>query len=127
MEPHQVEWDDVETVTTVEQIDMLLDRLHGEAVANRPMLVSLDGPAGNLTIGLGHSRSFLSFVLPDNDPPYLVSSGKSKDETEVDFFMAGHHSPCLVKHLVPMETARKAVRVFAEYGALLCEVRWAEV
>ncbi|MCA9101885.1 MAG: hypothetical protein KDA63_12070 [Planctomycetales bacterium] len=68
----------------------------------------------------------LSFVQPDNDPPYLVSSNQSNDTSEIDFFMNGHHSPYMAKHLVPMELARRAVRIFVENGALLAAVRWSE-
>ena len=127
MEPHQVEWGDSETVTTIERLDALLDRLHAQAAEASPMLVSIDGPAGNLTIGVGHPEGVLSFVLPDNNPPYLVSTNRSKDETEIDFYMDGHHSPFIAKHLIPMDLARKAVRVLVEHGALLADVRWSEV
>lgn len=127
MESHQIQWGGSETVTTVEQLDALLDQLHAQALDTRPMLVLIEGPAGELTIGLGYPESVLSFVLPDGDPPYLVSSNKSKDETEFDFFTDGHHSPFLGRHLIPMDMARKAARAFVENGALLPPVRWSEV
>ncbi len=127
MVPHEIEWGDSETVVTVEQLDALLDHLHEQAVGKSPMLVTINGPAGALTVGLGYSQSVLSFVLPDGDPPYLVSGNKTRDETEVDFFLDGHHSPFAARHLVPIGVARKAVQVFVEHGALLSEVRWAEV
>jgi hypothetical protein len=127
MKPHQVEWGGSETVTTIAQLDALLDRLHTQSLRDSPMLVSIDGAAGNLTIGLGHAQSVLSYVPPDADPPYLVTTNKSKEMSEIDFFMDGHHSPFQAKHLISMEMAREAVRVFVEHGALLCDARWAEV
>ena len=48
-------------------------------------------------------------------------------DAEIDFYMDGHHSPFLARHLVPMDLARKAVRAFIENGALLSPVRWSEV
>jgi hypothetical protein len=127
MKPHQVQWGGSETVTTVEQLDALLDRLHSQALGELPMLVAINGPKGSLMIGLGHSESVLTFTLPDSDPPYLVSTNKSKDQTQIDFFMQGHHSRVMAKHLVSMDVARSAVRVFVEQGALSCDVRWSEV
>jgi hypothetical protein len=124
MKPHRVNG---EVVTTVDQLDAALDRLHTQAFGESPIHVLIEGPAGTLTIGIGHSQSFLSFILPDSDPPYLVSTTKSKDETEIDFFMDGHHSPVMARNLVPLDIARDAVRVFVEHGALSCDVRWAEV
>ncbi|MFH1920094.1 MAG: Imm1 family immunity protein [Planctomycetota bacterium] len=66
-------------------------------------------------------------VPPDNDPPYLINSNGSVDRTETDFFFTGHHSPMMAKNLVPIELARRAVRTFAEHGALLADARWSEV
>jgi len=78
-------------------------------------------------IGLGHSESVLSYVPPDHDPPYLVSTNAAGDESEVDFFFDGHHSPQPAKFLIPMDVARRAVRTFVEHRALLLDVRWGEV
>ena len=125
MHPHQVQWtvDESTTVTELTELDAILDRLHAEN-DGEPILVTIDGPAGELTIGVGYSQSVLTYVPPDGDPPYLISSNKSKDETEIDFFYASHHSPMLAQNLIPNEVARIAVRRFVEYGALLAEARW---
>lgn len=127
MKPHQVEWSRSETVVAVEQLDALLDQLHLEAVGQAPILVSIGGPAGCLIVGLGRAESVLSFISSDSEPPYLVSTNRSKDEAEVEYFMNGHHSPVQAKHVIPMDLARDAVRVFVEHGALLASVRWSEL
>jgi hypothetical protein len=78
-------------------------------------------------IGLAYDRSVLSYIYPDNIPPYLVSDNGFKDRDEIDFYFCGHHSPVLAQNLIPMETARGAVRTFVEHRALALDVRWREV
>lgn len=129
MQPHQVEWRDGEgeTVTSVGQLDSLLDRLNAEAADGPPLLVHVGGPAGSLAIGIGRAESVLTFIYPDGDPPYLVSNNGTDDETEYDFFMRGHHSAFPGYSIIPIQEAREAMRVFVASGALSLNVRWGEI
>jgi hypothetical protein len=126
MEPHQVCWqdDDGATVCSVDELDSLLDHLHAEST--RPILVNVSGPSGSLTIGVGHTRSVLTFIYPDGDPPYPISSNGTDDQSEHDFFMCGHHSAFAGKSTIPNDLARNAMRVFVQHGALSLAIRWGE-
>ena len=72
MEPHQIHWGGSETVTTVEQLDALLDRLQAQALDTRPMLVLIGGPAGVVTgaaIGAatgGVAANMIDMGFPDD-------------------------------------------------------------
>jgi hypothetical protein len=129
MHPHQVRWRDgvPETVYTIEELDVLLDQLHSQNVENHPIWVSINGSFGDLSIVLGYDQSVLSFIYPDGNPPYLVSNNNSNDHSEIDCFFAGHHSPISSNNLIPMNTARQAIRTFTEHHALTVDIRWSEV
>ena len=116
-----------ETVSTIQELDALLDQLHSQSVEEHPIWVSIKGPLGDLLIVLGYNESVLSFIYPDGNPPYLVSTNSSNELGEIDCFFTGHHSPILSKNLIPMNLARQAIRTFVEHHALTVGIRWNEV
>ena len=129
MEPHTLAWHSAhpeETIQTVEQLDVRLDHLHAAYSDAPPILVTISGPLGCLTIGVGRPDSVLTYSYADNDPPYLISRSTAADDTPVDYFYFGHHSQFVVANLIPSPVARDAVRQFVLHQALSLKVRWHE-
>lgn len=115
-------------LTTVEELDALLDRLARDArAADRPQDVQLTahGGAGTLGIVFGHDRSFLNHIPANGDPPYLTSLGEQDAQRPFTFYVAGdHHSESAWRNTVPAHAARQAAREFLLTGALDPRVRW---
>lgn len=60
-------------VSSVTELDTLLDRLSSEYRGEQAVLVELTLPSGDaLSVGLGHERSVLSFVPGDGLPRTLL-------------------------------------------------------
>ena len=129
METHILAWHNAhpeETIETVEQLDQRLDQLDAAYSDDPPILVTITGPLGCLTIGVGRTQSVLTFSYANNDPPYLISRSTTVDDTPVDYFYFGHHSQFVVGNLIPSTVARDAVRQFVQLQALSLQVRWHE-
>jgi hypothetical protein len=123
-------WDVAETasVATVEDLDLLLDRLADE-FREEPVRASLSIDSGSvLSIGVGRDMTVLGYVGPERGaPPYFVSLGdEAAAHEEVAFYWSGEYSPCLRSHLIANELGRDAARVFLEQGKLSRAVRWTE-
>ena len=129
MEPHTLAWHNAhpeETILSIKQLDLRLDQLFAAYVDEPPILVSISGPLGCLTIGVGRPESVLTYCYADSNPPYLISRSKTDDHTPVDYFYFGHHSQFLRGNLIPSPVARDAVRQFVLHQSLSLHVRWHE-
>lgn len=120
-----------EVVTSIEQLDTLLDRIEAEARRRRrPQLVELAGRDGRGTLGVvvGNDRSLLNHTPADNDPPYLTSRGDEDHDQPFTFYVAGdHHSESHWRNTIAKDAAREATHEFLIKGRLDDRVRWDEV
>jgi hypothetical protein len=129
MHSHQVKWQDgePESVNTLAELNVLLDRIHSQYITDHPVWVIISGSDGEFMIVLGHTKSAVSFIYPDGMPPYLMSVNGSDEKEEICCFFAGHHSPILSNNLIPLDTARHAVCTFIEHHALSLDIRWSDI
>jgi hypothetical protein len=128
-ERQRIEWgeSDGEWVTTIEELDRLLDALVLQA-ADRPFVVELISPKGDtLSVGLGLKESVLSWVPAGGDPPYFTSEGNLQADGTVVFFYRGDWSEFPRWSAIPVEAAREAVSEFWHTGQRPTSVKWEEV
>ena len=118
-------WDDQEVqVTDAGKLASRLEEL--EKSASAPVLVSLVGSAGTLTMGLGHRRGgLLLFADGDQSQPPLHSLGDAgAGGGQVEFAhgegTVGFFPRCLVAHDVMLQAARD----FIDSGTLPTCVVW---
>jgi hypothetical protein len=123
--------DDRAIITSVEDLDALLDRIDADARRiGRPQDVQLRGAehAGTLGIVVGHDRSVLNHIPEHLDPPYMTSRGEDDEDRPFTFYVAGdHHSEAAWWQTIPADVAREAARVFLITGQLDDRIRWEEV
>jgi hypothetical protein len=112
---------------TVEELDRLLDQLQQENIPS-PVLVTLELPSSgdSLSIGLGRAESVLNFVSGSGNPPYWSSVGEHEEDEAVGFNFMGELSEIPLRHLIPLDLARQAVRDFVRTGKLSQKVKWEE-
>ena len=114
-------------VSSVQELDALLDSLTVEAEQDTPFMVALSREdESTLSIGLGRPESVASYVPGSLDPPYLVSRGKGEGDGPVEFFFGGQMTEFPPTSAVPVEAARDALRVFFETGELSPNLDWEE-
>ena len=114
-------------IGTVEELDRLLDQLQQENIPS-PVLVTVELPSSgdSLSIGLGRNESVLNFVSGSGNPPYWSSVGEHEEEEAVSFNFMGELSEIPLRHLIPLDLARQAVRDFVSTGKLSQKVKWEE-
>lgn len=126
----KVSWDDAERpINSINELEALLDDIHGEAIRRRPCLASIElSPTGaSLSIGLGREVSILNYVSGTGNPPYFSSSGGLSADEAVHFYFMGDWSEYPLRNTIPVEVARRAVRYFYQTGQLDPAVTWEEV
>lgn len=123
--------DEREVIDTVEQLDLLLDRVDADARhSGLPQVVQLtdDLAGGTLGVVVGGDRSLLNHVPADGNPPYLTSRGDEEEDKVFTFYVAGdNHSESHWRHTIAIGAAREAARVFLRTGVLDNRVSWDEV
>lgn len=114
-------------IGTVEELDRLLDQLQREHTSS-PVLVTVELPStgDSLSIGLGRAESVLNFVSGSGNPPYWSSFGEHEENEAVGFNFMGELSEIPLRHLIPLDLARQAVRDFVRTGKLSSNVKWEE-
>lgn len=114
-------------IGTVEELDRLFDQLQQENIPS-PVLVTVELPSSgdSLSIGLGRAESVLNFVSGSGNPPYWSSVGEHEEDEAVDFNFMGELSEIPLRHLIPLDLARQAVRDFVRTGKLSQKVKWEE-
>jgi hypothetical protein len=125
----KIKWDasPETTVHTIEDLDQLLDRLQQDCTT-APVLATVKLPSSgdSLSIGLGRAESVLNFVSGSGDPPYWSSVGEHEEDEAVGFNFMGELSEIPLRHLIPLDLARQAVRDFVQTGKLSHKVTWEE-
>lgn len=125
----RVEWTDDSGawVTSVQELDSLLDDLT-QAARAKPFMAELTSNAGDsLAIGLGLDESVASWVSAGGAPPYFASEGDPEADGMIVFFYRGHWSEFPRSSAVPTERAREVLRDFFRHGRRPANFRWVEV
>lgn len=119
---------EVHGIATVDQLDAELDRITAEAhTEDLPCVVNLISPAGRvLSMGAGADVSILSWTDEAADHPYLLSQGDSAGITPVEFFYGNQMSEFPPTAVIPVHTARQAMREFFTTNRLPTSVKWTE-
>lgn len=116
-------------VSTVEEMDLILDRLTSEAKrVGMPIGVQLElGSGSAMTIGVGGEESHVEFLSP-SDGPMVVGcrgpwQGKEGDEI-VRFSFGGEYSEIQKRYTVPIAQAREALREFMRTNLRPNSIPW---
>lgn len=115
-------------VTSARQLRHWLRRINSECP--RPLLAEVVRADGDrLTVGLGRSRSFVTYIRADGNPPYLSVVSDRSDEEEIHFDCNGEPSYYSLRNTVPLGVALEVACQFAQsQGLPLPEVvDWEEV
>ncbi|MBU8819967.1 hypothetical protein KL864_29200 [Mycolicibacterium goodii] len=118
-------WDDREVhVNNTEDLDGHLDEI--AARDSDPVLVSVHGTAGILSLGMGHPSGGLLLFLPsDSSAMPLHSLGDSEaHDGQVQFRSGANTVDFFPRCLVPHDVMRAAARSFLVTGRLPEEVTW---
>jgi hypothetical protein len=114
-------------VSSVQELDAMLERLTDEAERDMPFMVALAREDGSgLSIGVGRPVSVLSYISASLDPPYFNSRGDDTREEPVEFLSGGEMTEFPPSSAIPTEAAREAMRYFFETGELSPHVAWEE-
>jgi len=115
-------------VTSLTELDALLDDLHTKHQGDRAVLVTVESPESgdSLAIGVGRDLSVLNYVPGTGDPPYFTSLGNESAKGTIVFHFMGQWSEFSMRNAIPFDQARKAVRFFFETGKLSDKVKWEE-
>lgn len=115
-------------IRTTNELEALLDGLAETHRGDEAVLAEITLSNGDaLSIGLGHSRSVLSFVPGSGLPPYMVSRGPTESGAGLSFYYYGRWTHFEEQNLVSICEAREAARYFVVEGRLVDSVTWQEV
>lgn len=119
------------TIASVDALDWLLDALHRDCDPDHPTIESIEGLHGcRVDVGLGAPEAFV-IIFPDQPPnSYYITSNplpRLDGKRYEDFWLHGMgHTSVETCYLVPIATARRAVREFFLTGARIADVSWLE-
>jgi len=127
--PITLEWGDhVVPITSVEELDALVDQLTAQAEATRPFIVTLgQEDDSSLSIGLGRPLSVASSISAGLGPPHYLSRGDEANDEPIEFVFSGEASEYPPESVISVEAARRALRTFFETGDLTGEIAWEEI
>lgn len=115
-------------VSTVEELDRLLDGLGQEARTMQPLIVfAVNSDGDSLSIGLGRSSTVLSFTPRPGRESNLASVGDINAPGTIVFYTYGHLSEFPRWQCIPLRMGRDAMRDFFEKGVLSDQVAWREI
>lgn len=110
---------------SLQEVDAALDKLHREADQSRcPLAVAIKVFGHEILTGLGTDPTFLYVQIEPCDGEYYLAVGEQTEGEPRMFYGAYQDSYCDPKNLIPLETARSAVRYFIEHQRRSPSVRW---
>lgn len=109
---------------SVQEVDAALDRLHREADPKHPLAVAIKVFGHEIDLGLGADPTFLCLQIEPCDGEYYLAVGDQTEGGPRMFYGAGQDSYWHPKNLIPLESARSAVRFFIEHQRGSPAVRW---
>jgi hypothetical protein len=112
-------------VTSVEELDQLLDHLTALARHEGPFSVDLSiNDRSDIGAVLGRDESHLEFYSADEPPTYSASSGPWDDDTLIPFMHHGSYSELPRRYFVPADEARAALRSYFLTGRRPENIDW---
>jgi hypothetical protein len=82
--------------------------------SDKPTMVELFDDSGlSIAIGVGHSKSVVTFQA-SLDPPYFISLGNKSTAGIIEFYYGDEETEYLAKNAVPFEMALHAAKEFLE-------------
>ena len=109
-------------VRTGEQLDQLLDQLRPDSPIS--VVLHAHGCQAHVLLGLPESFVYLDEVGPTR---YFITVGDSHADGVVGFHLLGqHHTEFERRHLIPLATARRALREFFDTARRPDSVQWEE-
>ena len=119
--------DQHEEVSSIAQLDEVLDRVQGFAEEEQPPIIDVEVPdQGVMRIGLSAQGAVLSVMSSSLDPPYFNSVGNHEDGPDLTFSYRGHWTDFPVRFSVPVADSREAAKRFALGEFLPNNVKWEE-
>jgi Protein kinase domain/Immunity protein Imm1 len=119
--------DQVFRVTTVKELDLVLDGFNRQAKADRPFIAEIVISSGEtLTIALGRDLSHVRYIGASGDFSCYASLGNSNQEGTVVFDCFDKRTEYPLSTLIPMQTAREIARYFCRTRRLANSVTWLE-
>jgi hypothetical protein len=117
---------------TVDEMDTVLDRLHATALDrksadnyNCPLSVSIAIPGYDISTGLGSDEVFMAVCTDPFDDFLYVAVGDESAKGDEKMFYGFHQDTYWArKHLIPMATARDAIRYFVEHQQRSPALKW---
>ena len=110
---------------SIADVDAALDKLHRETDPTKdPLAIAIKVFGHEIDIGLGSEDTFLCVQIDPCDGEYYLAVGdRTGDETR-RFYGAGQDSYWHAKNLIPLASARAALRYFIEHQERIPSVRW---
>ena len=121
-----VQWRDSEphAVSSLEQLNRLLDEVQTTHDEANPVLVQVRSPTGEiLMIGIGGELCVLDHIAAGGWPA-RHSVGNPDAEGSIPYRMGSYDSEIPKTDAIPRDLARKAVEHFYHSGQLLEDVTW---
>jgi len=110
---------------SVQEVDAALDKLHREADPKKcPLAVAIKVFGHEIDTGLAADPTFICLQIEPCDGEYYLAVGEQTEGETRMFCGAGEDSYWHPKNLIPLETARCAVRYFIEHQRRTPSVRW---
>lgn len=111
---------------SIQEVDATLDKLHNEAdSAGNALAIAIKVLGHEIDTGVGKDPTFLCLQIEPCDGEYYLAVGEELTEGKTQtFFGAGQDSFWQPKNLIPLKTAREAVRFFIEYQMRSPAVHW---
>ena len=115
-------------IANVAELDHLLDEIASNTTPEHPIIVFVYAYGYQVSIGLGHTESFIHFESESGEPPYLITVGDEEAEGVLAFFLFGnHHTEIPRRYLIPIEEARDIVKEWLQTGVRPMDQKWEEV
>jgi hypothetical protein len=106
------------------ELDATLDHLHQDCDPRYPILVCIDLPEQRLDIGFGADPTILIVNNQPCDGEYWISVGDDRAKGVAAFHGCGAYEEFQRRHLIPLESARSAIREFVRSGKRSREFCW---
>ena len=93
-----------------------------------PFMCQFVGENGyNLTVGVDHDFGSVQHSANDGMPPYLMATGPSADEHEMEFAVGGTATPIDGRYRLSFGIVQEVVATFVATGRRSDSVKWEEL
>lgn len=110
---------------SIEDVDDAINKLHNSHDPSRdPLAIAIKVLGHEIDTGLGCNETFLFVQIDPCDGEYYIAVGDRTDDEVRMFYGAGQDSYWHAKNLIPLESAKAALRYFLEHQKICPAVRW---